>query len=110
MRGIMAMLCCCCCAHTSALNLPAFRSLLQQRQSVASSAAVSVMETLPAAPARINPKVLLKADSKPEKAGLPEPFATLTKLLYYGAYVGVFGKMLLTVIERGLPGNMPGAG
>ena len=110
MRGFMAMVCCCCCAHTSALNLPAFRSLLQQRQSVASSAAVSVMETLPAAPARINPKVLLKADSKPEKAGLPEPFATLTKLLYYGAYVGVFGKMLLTVIERGLPGNMPGAG
>jgi hypothetical protein len=110
MRGIMAMLCFCCCAHTSALNIPAFRSLLQQRQSVASSAALSVMETLPAAPARINPKVLLKVDPKPEKAGLAEPFATLTKLLYYGAYVGVFGKMLLTVIERGLPGNMPGAG
>jgi hypothetical protein len=105
MRGIMAMLCFCCCAHTSA-----FRSLLQQRQSVASSAAVSAMETLPAASARINPNVLLKVDPKPEKAGLPEPFATLTKLLYYGAYVGVFGKMLLTVIERGLPGNMPGAG
>jgi hypothetical protein len=110
MRGIMAMLCCCCCAHTSALNLFAFRSLLQQQQSVASSAALSAMETLPAASARINPKVLLKVDPKPEKAGLAEPFATLTKLLYYGAYVGVFGKMLLTVIERGLPGNMPGAG
>jgi hypothetical protein len=79
---------------------------------MSSRAAVSAMETLP--PARINSgrsgKVLLKVDPNPEKAGLPEPFATLTKLLYYGAYVGVFGKMLLTVIERGLPGNMPGAG
>ena len=110
----MAMVCCCCCAHTSALNVPAYSSLLHQRQSMSSRAAVSAMETLPAAPARINSgrsgKVLLKVDPKPEKAGLPEPFATLTKLLYYGAYVGVFGKMLLTVIERGLPGNMPGAG
>ena len=44
------------------------------------------------------------ASSQASKGSLPEPLAKLVTLLYYGAYVGVFGKMVLAVLERGLPG------
>jgi hypothetical protein len=37
--------------------------------------------------------------------GMSEPWASLTKLLYYGAYVGVFGKMLVVIVERILSSN-----
>ena len=44
------------------------------------------------------------ASSQAAKGSLPEPLAKLVTLLYYGAYVGVFGMMVLVVLERGLPG------
>jgi hypothetical protein len=44
-------------------------------------------------------------ESAGDGAGMSEPWATLTKLLYYGAYVGVFGRMLLALVERAAAGQ-----
>lgn len=54
--------------------------------------------------------VVLKAnDGGNESTGLREPWRSMMQVIYYGAYVSFFGKMVLVLLERGLPGNMPGA-
>ena len=53
---------------------------------------------------RLRSGAATRAEFEGRKGSLPEPLAKLVTLLYYGAYVGVFGKMVLVVLERGLPG------
>ena len=42
-----------------------------------------------------------------ESKGMSEPWATLTKFAYYGAYVSFFGKMVVVIVERINSANMP---
>ena len=57
------------------------------------------------APQKPAQKQAQKQAAGEQSTGMAEPWASLTKLLYYGAYVSVFGKMVFVIAERALGGG-----